>query len=89
MWRWRASLRVDGSGRYLPFRMDQKPPDPAGEVAFEAAQGFASRLPLGLLFREELARRRMDASLADGDPVQGAVELAVAAAVEALASAPA
>src|SRR5207342_1102294 len=68
-----ASLSVDGGLRYLPFRIDQQPPDSAGQVAFEAAQSFAPGLPLGLLSLEELPRRRVDASLADSDPVQGAV----------------
>src|SRR5882672_8970688 len=83
----RASLRIDRGRGYLPFRLNQQPPDPAGQVAFEAAQGFTPRLPLGLLSLEELPRRRVDASLTDGDPVQGAVELSVAAAVEAMADA--
>lgn len=54
-------------------------------MAFEAAQGFAPGLALGLLSLEELPGGRMDPALADRDPVQGAVELAVAAAVEAVA----
>lgn len=38
----RASLSVDGVRGYLPFRIDQQPPDSTCQVAFEAAQGFAS-----------------------------------------------
>jgi hypothetical protein len=77
---------VDGvAGGLINFRINQQLPDPASEVAFEAAQGFASGLALSLLAREELARRRIDPALADGDAVEGAVELAVAAAIEPVA----
>jgi hypothetical protein len=48
----RASLRVDGGRGYLLLGIDQDFPDPTGEVAFEAAHRFLSRLPLGLLARQ-------------------------------------
>ena len=56
--------------------------DEARELAFEAADRFAVALAFGLLALEIGVSRGMDARLRDGDPVQGAVELAVAAAVE-------
>ena len=59
--------------------------DGAGELAFEAAEGFAAGLALGLFAFEVGLRGWVDAALGDRDPVQGAVELAVAAAVEAVA----
>ena len=62
-------------------------PDGSSEVTLEAAKGLDPRLALGLLAGEELARSRMDPALGNRDPVKGAVELAVAAAVEAVAGA--
>jgi len=59
--------------------------DGAGELAFEAAEGFAAAFAFGLFAFEVLLRWWVDAALGDGDAVQGAVELAVAAAVEAVA----
>src|SRR5437016_5101826 len=59
--------------------------DDACELAFEAAERFASALPLALLALEVSASGWVDARLRDSDPVQGAVELAVAAAVEPVA----
>jgi hypothetical protein len=67
----------------INFRINQKPPDPTGEAELGAAQGLSARLALGLLSREELARWRRHPPLADGDAVQGAVQLAVATPVEA------
>ena len=54
-------------------------------MAFEAAEGFAAAFALALLSLEVSLRRSVYAALGDGDAVQGAVELAVAAAVEAVA----
>jgi hypothetical protein len=54
-------------------------------LAFEAAEGFAAALAFGLFALEVGTRGRVDAALGDGDAVEGAVELAVAAAVEAVA----
>ena len=59
--------------------------DGADEESFEAAEGFAAALALGLLALEVGAGGWVDAALGDGDAVEGAVELAVAAAVEAVA----
>src|SRR5204862_6292546 len=50
------------------------------------AECFASALSLALLALEVGASRWVDASLRDRDPVQGAVALAVAAAVEPVAA---
>jgi hypothetical protein len=54
-------------------------------LAFEAADRFAPAFAFGLFAFEVGACGCMDASLGYGDAVQGAVELAVAAAVEAVA----
>src|SRR3954465_5803165 len=63
----------------------QELPDAAGEVALEAAQGFAAGLAVGLLAREVGGGGGVEGSLGGGEAVQGAVELAVAAGVEAVA----
>jgi hypothetical protein len=60
--------------------------DGACELSFQAADCFASALPFGLFAFEVGTRGRVDAALRDRDPVQGAVELAVAAAVEPVPS---
>jgi hypothetical protein len=60
-------------------------PDAAGEVALEAADGFAARLAVGLLAIEVGGGLGIEAAFGDGQAVQRAVELAVAAAVEAVA----
>jgi hypothetical protein len=83
--RQRVSLSVDGGHGSINFRIDQKLPDPTGQVTLEAAYGFDSGLALGLLFGEEVAGGCVESPLGDCDAVQGAVELAVAAAVEAVA----
>ena len=57
----------------------------AGELAFEATDRFAAALAFGLFALEVSARGRMNARLRDRDPVEGRVELPVAAAVEAVA----
>ena len=54
-------------------------------MAFEAAECFAAALVFSLFAFEVGLRGRVDAALGDGDAVEGAVELAVAAAVEAVA----
>ena len=51
------------------------------EVAFEAAQRFASGLAFGELALQIELGRRVAARARDGDDVQGVVELSVAAAV--------
>jgi len=60
--------------------------DGAGELSFEAADRFAAALSLGLFAREVGLRGRMQTGLGDRDPVERAVELPVAAAVEAVSS---
>jgi hypothetical protein len=56
--------------------------DGPGELSFEAAEGFAAALALGLFAGQVGARGLVHAGLGDRDPVEGAVELPVAAAVE-------
>ena len=60
--------------------------DEACELAFEAADRFAPAFAFGLLAFQVGASGGMDARLGDRDPVQRAVELAVAAAVEPVAT---
>src|SRR6266508_6811040 len=60
--------------------------DDVGEVSFERASSFALCLPFGDLAGEVGAGWWVVASLDDGDPVEGGVELAVAAAVEPVAA---
>src|SRR5207247_2150117 len=59
--------------------------DDADELAFEAADRFAAALPFCLFALEVGAGRGVVARLRDRDSVKGAVELPVAAAVEAVA----
>jgi hypothetical protein len=54
-------------------------------VAFEAAQRFTAALAIGLLASEVLGGIGVQAALRDGQAVQRAVELAVAATIEAVA----
>src|SRR5919202_4763963 len=60
-------------------------PDAAGEVALEAADGLGAGLALGALARDVGLRLGVAAQACDGDAVDGGVDLAVAAAVEAVA----
>src|SRR6266851_2544794 len=59
--------------------------DGAGELSFEAADRFAACFAFALFAFEVSTCGWVHAALGDGDAVQGAVELAVAAAVEAVA----
>jgi hypothetical protein len=59
--------------------------DDAGEVSFEAAERFAAALSVCSAAVEVSACRWVDAGLGDRDLVEGPVDLAVAAAVEAVA----
>jgi hypothetical protein len=59
--------------------------DDADEESFEAADGLAPRLALGAFALEVDAGWVVVTSLGDRDPVERGVELAVAAAVEAVA----
>src|SRR3954449_2846861 len=60
-------------------------PDAAGEVALEAADGFAAGLAFGLSAGEIGGALGVQAALGDGQAMQGAVDLAVAAVIEAVA----
>jgi hypothetical protein len=55
-------------------------------LSFEAADGFAAALSLSLFALQVAARGRMQTRLGDRDSMKSAVELAVAAAVEAVSS---
>ncbi len=59
-------------------------PDAAGEVALEASECFAAGLSFGLFAGEVGVAVGVVESFGDGEAVQGAVELAIAAAVEAV-----
>ena len=63
----------------------ERVPDAAGEVAFQAADGVAAGLAFGLSAREVGGGLGVEAAFGDGEAVERAVELAVAAAVEAVA----
>ena len=54
-------------------------------MSFEAAERFTFALAFALFAFQVGARRWVDACLGDRDPVQGAVELPVAATVEPMA----
>ena len=58
--------------------------DDADEQSFEAADGFAAALAFGAFAFEVGASGGVGASLGDRDAVERGVELAVAAAVEAV-----
>ena len=61
--------------------------DGAGEGSFEAADCLAAAFAFDLFAFEVVAGGRVDARLGDCDPVERAVELAVAATVEAVGAA--
>ena len=63
----------------------EKAVDLAGDVAFEAALGFSGGFAFGGSFGDVGLGVWAVAAAGDGDGVQRAVELAVAAAVEAVA----
>src|SRR3954466_13085481 len=60
-------------------------PDAAGEVALEAADGFAAGFAFGLTASEVGSALGVQAALGDREAVQGAVDLTVAAVIEAVA----
>src|SRR3954469_23005299 len=60
-------------------------PDAADEVALEGSAGFAARLAFGLFALEEGLSFGVVAGLGERESVERAVELAVAAGVEAVA----
>ena len=63
----------------------QEVPDAPGEVALEAADGFAGALAFGSFALEVGAGLGVAAGAGDGDAVNGSVDLAVAATVEPVA----
>jgi len=63
----------------------QQLPDAPCEVALERPDRFAVGLAFGLLARDEVDRFGVTAGARDGDAVNGGVDLAVAAAIEAVA----
>ena len=69
-------------------RLEQVP-DAACEVAFEAADRFAVGLAFGAFAGDVGAGFGVAAGAGDGDAVNGGVDLAVAAAIEAVAVRPA
>ena len=58
--------------------------DHVGEMPFEAADSLAEGFALGLFASDVGLGTRVVLELGEGDGVEGAVELAVAAAVEAM-----
>src|SRR4051812_30246913 len=68
------------SGRGL----DEQVPESAGEVALEAADGFLGGLAFGAFAGDVVLGLGVAAQAGDGDAVDGGVDLAVAAAVEAV-----
>ena len=60
-------------------------PEAAGEVALEAADGFCGAVAFGALAGDVVLGFGVAAQAGDGDAVDGRVDLAVAAAVEAVA----
>src|SRR5204863_2088585 len=74
----RAALGSAGGDGGRRVGLEQVP-DAAGEVALEAADRFAAGLAFGLLAREVGVGLGVPPALGDREPVQRAVELAVAA----------
>jgi hypothetical protein len=60
-------------------------PDAPCEVALEAADGFLGALPSARFAGDVVLRLGVAAQACDGDAVDGGVDLAVAAAVQAVA----
>src|SRR3954453_19106468 len=60
-------------------------PDAAGEVAFEAADGFFGALAFGAFAGDVVLRLGVAAQAGGGDAMDRGVDLAVAAAVQAVA----
>jgi hypothetical protein len=63
----------------------QEPVDGADEVALEGSEGFAAGLAFGLFATEERLGRGVVASFVEHEAIERAVELAVAAGVQAVA----
>ncbi len=80
-----ALVTSNGGRVFAGVDAGEEPVDEAGEVALERAQALLRALAVGEVASEVLARGRVDAGLGERDHVQGAVELAVAGAVEPVA----
>jgi hypothetical protein len=65
--------------------VEHGPVDDAGKVSFEASTGFGGRLAFAAFLGEVGAGFGMPAGLDHGDGEQGTVELAIAAACQAVA----
>src|SRR5829696_200066 len=65
--------------------LGEEVPEASGEVAFEAADGFLGALAFGAFAGDVVLGLGVAAQAGDGDAVDGRVDLAVAAAVEAVA----
>src|SRR4051794_41571645 len=76
---------IDGDGGSLVWvgRLEQVP-EAAGEVAFEAADGFFGALAFGAFAGDVVLGLGVAAQARDGDAVDGGVDLAVGAAVGAV-----
>jgi transposase len=80
-----GSTAGNGSARSVDLRsFTEQPVVPAGKVALEAAHRLHPALTLGFPAGQISARLRIDPATCDGDDVQGAVDLAVAATIEAV-----
>src|SRR3954470_16020905 len=77
---WWCDRLVRGGGVGL-----EEVPEAAGEVAFEAADGFFGALAFGAFAGDVVLGLGVAAQAGDGDAVDGRVDLAVAAAVEPVA----
>src|SRR5665647_2165113 len=81
----RRRIAADGQQLTSGLCVAQLPPDDPRQVPLQAAQRLAGALALGPLAGHEGLRRLVHAQLGEGDAVQGGVQLAVAAAVQAVA----
>ena len=61
-------------------------PDASGEVSFEAADGVFGALAFGALASDVVPGFGVAAQAGDRDPVDGGVDLTVAAAVQTMAA---
>jgi hypothetical protein len=78
--------RGGGAGRGVGLHGFEEPEDAASDVALERAEGFGAALAVGAVAGDVVACAGVDTGLRERDDVQGAVELAVAGAVEAVAA---
>src|SRR5215218_10387040 len=65
--------------------LGEEVPEAAGEVAFEAADGFLGAFAFGAFAGDVVLGFGVAAQAGDGDAMDGRVDLAVAAAIEAVA----